>query len=317
VEIRALTAAEAPEVAELMNRYERFWALPTLTPVQEVEDDFGEPFIALNLDTRGYWLEGTLVAYGIVWHRPSGEREERVILYGIVDPDYRGQGIGRNLLAWQIERGTESLVECDPALPWYLRTAEFDWIEDNKRLYRRFGIEPVRYIREMLRALDGHVVPRKPDGVEIIVWDRSLDKRTRLALNETFEDHWGSTPMDPEAFAHFIERSAVRLDLSFQAVDGDEVVGYSINGFSPDDEKVTGRRDGWVRSIGVRRPWRGRGVASALLEHSFNAFLEAGMTHSILGVDTENPTGAFGVYERLGYEPRHGMIISQREVTPT
>lgn len=317
MEIRPLTVAQAPEVVDLMNRYERFWALPMLTPVQEVEDDFGEPFIDLNLDTRGYWLEDALVAYGMVWHRPSGEREERVLLQGMVDPDYRGQGIGRHLLGWEVERGAESLADCDPEIPWYLRTAEFDWIEDNQRLYRRFGIEPVRYMSEMLRAINGPVVVRRAEGVEIIPWDRTLDEKTRLAMNETFADHWGSTPMDTEAFAHFIERSAVRLDISFQAVDGDQVVGYSINGFFPDDEKMTGRREGWVRSLGVRRPWRSRGVASALLEHSFNAFFEAGMSHSILGVDMENPTGALGVYERLGYEPLHGTIISQREVTPS
>jgi GNAT superfamily N-acetyltransferase len=110
-------------------------------------------------------------------------------------------------------------------------------------------------------------------------------------------------------------RASVRLDLSFQAVDGDEVVGYALNAFFPDDEEVTGRRDGWVESLGVRRPWRGRGVASALLEHSFNAFLYAGMTHSMLGVDTENPTGAFRVYENVGYEPLHTMVLSQREVS--
>jgi GNAT superfamily N-acetyltransferase len=298
-----------------MNRFERFWGLPLLTPAQEVVDDLSEPFMDLEVDTRGYWLEGRMVGYGMVWHRPSGEREERALLYGAVDPDLRGQGIGRDILAWQVERGSESLAGSDPSLPWYLRTAEFEWIEDNHRLYRRFGFEPVRYIKEMIRALEEPVEPRSPESVEIIPWDRSLDEGTRLAMNEAFADHWGSTPMDAEAFGHFIERSAVRLDLSFQAVDGDEVVGYSLNGFFPDDEEATGRREGWVRSLGVRRPWRGRGVASALLEHSFNAFLDAGMTHSILGVDTENPTGAFGVYERLGYEPLHGTIISQRSVT--
>jgi ribosomal protein S18 acetylase RimI-like enzyme len=316
VDVRPLSLADAPEVADLMNRFERFWELPLLTPTQEVVDDLSEPFVDPDLDTRGYWLDGRMLGSGIVWHRPSGEREERVLLLGLVDPDFRGQGIGRDLLGWQVERGTEKLAGCDPTLPWFLRTSEFDWIEDNFRLYRRFGIEPVRFIKEMIRPLDEPVVPRRPEGVEIIPWDRTRDERARLALNESFADHWGSTPMDQVAFAYFVERSAVRLDLSFLAVDGDEVVGYSLNGFHPDDEKVTGRREGWVRSLGVRRAWRGRGVASALLEHSFNAFLDAGMTHSMLGVDADNPTGAFGVYERLGYEPLHGSIISQRRVLP-
>ena len=120
--------------------------------------------------------------------------------------------------------------------------------------------------------------------------------------------------MDEDSFRHLIERNAIRLDLSFQAVAGSEVVGYALNGFFPDDEQVTGRREGWVRSLGVKRAWRGRGVASALLENSFNAFLDAGLTHSMLGVDTENTTGAFGLYEGLGYEVLHGTVITQLEV---
>jgi mycothiol synthase len=314
MDIRPLTMGDAPAIADLINRFERFWELPVLTPASEVEDDFGEPFVDPELDTRGYWLQGSLVGYGLVWHRPSGSREERAILIGVVDPDYRGQGIGRHLIDWQIERGRESLSSCHASLPWYIRTQEFDWIEDSFRLYRRFGLEPVRFIKEMIRPLDAPVVPRSVDGVEILLWDRSLDGGTRAALNEAFGDHWGSTRIDEDSFQHLIQRNAIRLDLSFQAVSGGEVVGYCLNGFFPDDEKVTGRREGWVRSLGVKRAWRGRGVASALLENSFNAFLGAGLTHSMLGVDTENPTGALGLYEGLGYHELHGTVISQLDV---
>ncbi len=314
MDIRPLTLEDAPAVADLINRHERFWDLPALTPASEVEEDFNEPFVEPHLDTRGYWLEGNLVGYGLVWHRVSGAREERAILQGVVDPDFRGQGIGRHLLGWQIERGRESVSTCDPTLPWYIRTWNFDWVEDSFRLYRRLGLEPVRFMKEMIRPLTTSVVPRSPDGVEIVLWERSHDEGTREALNEAFGDHWGSTRMDEESFQHMIERKAIRLDLSFQAVAGSEVVGYSLNGFFPNDEQVTGRRDGWVRSLGVKRAWRGRGVASALLESSFNAFLDAGFTHSMLGVDSENPTGAFGLYEGLGYEVLYGTVISQLEV---
>jgi mycothiol synthase len=315
MDIRPLTLADAPEVADLMNRFERFWDLPIATPESEIEDDFNESFIDLDLDTRGYWLEGKLVAHGMVWHRPSGEREERVILLGEVDPDFRGQGIGRHLLGWQIERGKESLSGCDPALPWYLRTSEWEWVEDTHRLHRRLDLNPVRFIKEMIRPLDKPVVPRSTEGIEIVAWDRSLDEGARQAMNEAFADHWGSTPMDAENFNYRLGRTATRLDLSFLAVAGEEVVGYAMNGHYPDDEEVTGRREGCVESLGVKRAWRGRGAASALIETSFNAFLDAGMTHSMLGVDSENPTGAFGLYEKLGYEVLHGMVISELEVS--
>ena len=317
MDIRPLTMEDAPAVADLVNRFERFWELPAATPTSEIEDDFNEPFVDLDLDTRGYWLEDALVGYGLIWHRPSGITEERAIVLGVVDPEYRGQGIGRHLLGWQIERARESLSTCDPSLPWYIRTREFDWIDDSLRLYRRFGLEPVRFMKEMIRPLASAVTPREPEGVDIVRWDRSREEGTRETLNEAFADHWGSTSMDGESFQHLVERRAIRLDLSFQAVAGHEVVGFSLNGFFPEDEQATGRREGWVRSLGVKRAWRGRGVASALLENSFNAFLEAGMTHSMLGVDSENPTGAFGLYEGLGYEVLYGTVITQMEVDHT
>ena len=67
-----------------------------------------------------------------------------------------------------------------------------------------------------------------------------------------------------------LEAEGSRLDLSFLALAGGEVVGVCLNAVYPEDEKVTGRREGWVMSLGVRRPWRGKGLAKALLATSFN-----------------------------------------------
>lgn len=316
MDTRALTLADASEVTELINRFERFWDLPLVTPVAQIEDDFTEPFVDLDLDSRGYWLDDRMVAYGLVWHRPSGERLERAYLQGVVDPGLRGQGIGRHLLEWEIHRARGSLSNCDPSIPWYIRADEWEWVEDAHRLYRRFGLEPVRYIKEMIRPLDSHVEVRVPDGVEIIVWDRARDEEARAAQNEAFSDHWGSTPSDAVSFQHRLEGQGNRLDLSFQALADDEVIGMCLNAIYPDDEAVTRRREGWVESLGVKRAWRGRGIASALLATSFNAFLGAGMTHSMIAVDAANPTGAFHLYESMGYEVLHGTITSESEVRP-
>jgi ribosomal protein S18 acetylase RimI-like enzyme len=68
-------------------------------------------------------------------------------------------------------------------------------------------------------------------------------------------------------------------------------------------------------SLGVKRPWRGRGLASALLAASFNVFQEAGMTHSMLAVDSENPTGALRLYQKMGYEVIRGSITSELDVS--
>jgi mycothiol synthase len=63
---------------------------------------------------------------------------------------------------------------------------------------------------------------------------------------------------------------------------------------------------GWVHTIGVRRPWRGRGIGESLLRHSLAAFAARGLTKAGLGVDSENETGATRLYERVG------MRVSRR-----
>ena len=59
---------------------------------------------------------------------------------------------------------------------------------------------------------------------------------------------------------------------------------------------------GWLEHISVRRPWRRRGLARAISAMAMRRVRDAGMEDAMLGVDSENPTGALGLYEDLGFE---------------
>jgi ribosomal protein S18 acetylase RimI-like enzyme len=50
----------------------------------------------------------------------------------------------------------------------------------------------------------------------------------------------------------------------------------------------------------VRKPWRGRGLALALLLEEFARFHARGCDDVYLFVDAENPTGAVRLYEKAG-----------------
>jgi ribosomal protein S18 acetylase RimI-like enzyme len=76
-----------------------------------------------------------------------------------------------------------------------------------------------------------------------------------------------------------------------------------MNFIYPAENKTLGQRRGWLDHVSVRRPWRRRGLASALIAESLRAIADAGMTDAALGVDAENPTGALRVYESLGFRP--------------
>jgi ribosomal protein S18 acetylase RimI-like enzyme len=62
------------------------------------------------------------------------------------------------------------------------------------------------------------------------------------------------------------------------------------------------RKWGWTERIFVRKPWRKRGIAKALIAKSLIVLREQGMEAGALGVDTENPSGALKLYESMGYE---------------
>ncbi len=315
MDIRPVTLEDAPGLHALTRRWEVFWDAPLVTPLHEIEEELTAPFMDLDRHTRAYFEGDRMVAYGRIWYRPGGGIQERAYIQGFVDPEYRGRGIGRELMAWQVDRGTEILRSVEADVPRFLRADEWEWVEENHRMYRRFGLEVVRYFTEMVKKLDDEMVSVDPiQGVDIVPYDRSMDRSVLDALNSSFADHWGSTPTDMEAFQHRLDGAGTRLDLSFLALHGEEVVGVCLNAHFPEDEELLGRRDGWVESLGVVQQWRGRGIAKALLNTSFNAFRGAGLTHSMLGVDTENPNKALDLYRGLGYEPTHRSITSQIEV---
>jgi mycothiol synthase len=314
LELRPVSIDDAPTIHALIRSAEVHDRFPLVTNLAEVEEYFAEPHFDPEHDARLALVDGEPAGWGRIWHAPSGEREERAYLSGTVDPRHRGKGVGTAVLEWQIERGTERLRAHPGDLPRHLRTIEYDWVSDALDLYRRHGFQEVRWMEELLRGLDAIPEVDSPDGVAIVAWNRAHDEAARVVKNTAFADHWGSTPTDAATWATWLEGHGTRLDLSFLALAGEEVVGYCLNEHYPDDEELLGRRDGWIGSLGVLREWRKRGVASALVVRSLRAFAGEGFTHASIGVDSDNPTGAAGLYRALGFEPQTRSITFQRTV---
>jgi mycothiol synthase len=75
-----------------------------------------------------------------------------------------------------------------------------------------------------------------------------------------------------------------------------------LNFVDEDENRKMGRKRGYTEDICVRRPWRKRGLASALIAASIHMFHEMGYEETALGVDVDNPSGALGLYESFGYQ---------------
>jgi mycothiol synthase len=312
--LRPARPDDAVALHRLVRRIEVGDGLPLVTPLEELEEWATDPHLSLAADTRVAEEADEIVGYGRLWFRGGDGDIARVFLLGGVDPAARGRGLGRAIFGWQLARAREILSLEPPHRRRHLRTQAYDFERGAIALYERHGLRPIRTVEELLRPLDELPPPVAIAGVEIRPWDPARNAAALAVYNDGFGGTASTTALDDAAWAHHLASAGMRLDLSRMAWAGERLVGIALNECFPDDETVTGRRDGWIRHLATLRDHRGRGVGAALLRDSFVAFRAAGLTHAILGVDSDNPTGASRLYERVGFRPLQRSVQHQLEL---
>ncbi|WIB67685.1 GNAT family N-acetyltransferase [Curtobacterium sp. MCBD17_035] len=233
---------------------------------------------------------------------PGRETMLRVLLLGAVHPDVRGQGIGRRVLAWQLGRGRQLLAASELTVPGMLELAAAEG-SGPLRLAARAGLVPLRYWLELERDLADPIPERAvPDGFVLRPSVESDVEAIRIARNDAFRDHWGSQSTPAEDWARRFHEDTFRFDLSYVVVDGSGVVvAFSVTEVDPDAFAARGGSHAYVDYVGVVRDHRGRGLAPLVLGATMRAAQRAGLDHVVLDVDAENPSGALGLYERMGF----------------
>ena len=275
-----------------------------MTIREELEEDFEHSYVDLARDTAvAFDADGRVLAWGLVLEPPGQETLVREILAGGVRPSERGRGLGRVLLRWQMDRGTERLAASDRTLPGWLMTFVDKRVDAAERLFVRSGLSASRYFLELRRDLAEPVPTIALDPqLTLVPFSAELSEATRVARNESFRDHWGSQPMTDEQWVSFTGRSTFRPDLSFLAVaDDGTIAGFVLSSVSEADWPGQGFSSAYLDLVGVTRQWRKRGVAAALLAHTLEAVKAAGLEKAVLDVDSDSPTGALGLYTRVGF----------------
>lgn len=305
--LRPFESDDVEQLTSLINAASIADDIPIQMSQTEVVAMLGHPGVDPQDDVRLAVNDGEIVGYSMVTHRPSVERENQAVVNGVVAALYRTQGIGTELFEWGLSRATEKLRSAAPGLPRFIRVFAYDWQEDLLAFYAKHRLGPVRYYDEMVLPLGELAVVKAGDfDVEVFSLDRSDE--ARIAHNLSFADHWGSVPVDAESWKHWMMEATTRLEMTYLAVTGGTVIGVLVSEHYPEDERLRGRREGWIAALATVSGWRNRGVASALISTACNAYIDAGFTHAALGVDIENPTGATGLYSHLGF------VSQRREV---
>jgi mycothiol synthase len=229
---------------------------------------------------------------------------DRVLAEGAVVPAARGHGLGRRLLAWSEERAAIRHRERHPDVPGATCVVVHEKNAGKQALVRAAGFEPARWEYVMARALADPLpdIPAPPPGLAVAPYARDRHEAVRRAHCEAFADHWGATPPDALRWSRwFTGARAFQPEVSWLMPDGEEVAAYLLTYFWEADAAATGVREAFVGQLGVRPAWRRHGIGGLFLATALQSYRAAGYERSVLTVDTENPTGALGLYERAGF----------------
>lgn len=329
---RPLTRSDAPAILGILTAIEAAEPVDEYWSLDEVEEWLTKPGVDLPLASVGVLDGSRLVAFELVYaSAPSAAFKATVV--GGVHPEFGRRGIGTTLLQHAAEQA-ELLREADDVTkPGELRI----WVDAERRstlaLAQATGFETWRYFSRMRLRLDavdatedGAARDRPsgdgrsdehPAGVSIRRYLPEDDEAVRKASNASFADHWGSVPLDTARWrAEYADSSGFLPAHSFVATPADDperVVGFLLAGETVGEAAARGYRTGVLDRIGTVRAYRGRGLASSLIDRSLADLRTAGFQLAELWVDSASPTGAGRIYERAGFRAvARTMLVGRR-----
>jgi mycothiol synthase len=289
-------------IATAANRADGVEERPTLDGLRNWVAHPSRTFVA-ERDVVVASADGEPIGYGWTSWVDTTDGTRDYATRGYVHPDWRRRGVGTAILRRNEAhlRGLAAGHETD-------RPRMFTGFAPERRpgavaLLEANGYQPVRYFFDMVRpTLDEIEVPELPGGIEIRpVSGRQQMRQLFDADVEAFLDHWGGFDATEAAFEQWFTDPDYDPSLFVVAWDGDEIAGAVNNVIMEQENEELGRKRGLLDSVFVRRPWRGRGLGSALVGRSLALLKERGMTSAWLGVDADNPLGALRLYEKAGF----------------
>lgn len=288
-------------IAALINTCEAVDQLDQGTSVEELRQDFADPEFDLTRDLQ-LWVNAPeqLVGYGSLWLPPSSDTQDGFLGFR-VRPDVRSQGIEDQILAWAEARLREKSQAS--GLAANLRAGAREHQADRLALLEAHGFSSVRYFYRMARPLATAIpTPQLPPGYQVQALHSSQVEAWVELFNQTFIDHWNFHPLTVEQRQHWLTDPDYEPGLDLVALDPEGTfAAFCLGSIYSQDNRRTGRHEGWIADLGTRRGFRQQGLGRAMLLTGLQHLKAKGVATALLGVDAENPSGALRLYESVGF----------------
>lgn len=301
-DFRPALPEDIPAIAELLNLYwEPLIGVPKITPAD----------LAVRFSVPGFDLAGSvrLMAspagklVGVIQVQDVDNPPVHPGALGAVHPEYEHRGLGTALIAWAENRARQAVARVPDGLRVTLGMSAVPTHLPTVRLFERMGLQAVRHSFLMVKDLsEPSPQPSWPDGIALRTFAENPNLRAFYrATTEAFLDHWGTIEGDEDErvarWQHRLEHDKkIDPSLWFMLMDGAEIAATARCAPAAGADQDMG----FVETLGVRRPWRRRGLALNLLYHIFVEFARRGKQRVALGVDASSLTGATRLYEKAG-----------------
>ncbi|NCV87103.1 MAG: GNAT family N-acetyltransferase [Oxalobacteraceae bacterium] len=338
--LRHATSADLPALAELLTKIFTHDQIPIVQTAEELEEEFSTESSRIDHDVMVVEINSKIVGLAYTVFLPSEIKEERCYIFGGVSPESRQLGVGAALMSWAVDHGEKLLQSTGRTLPKFLRSEVSQSNDSAARLFARFAMKPVRYEEDLIFDLaeltpaPTHAPSPAPApapltqphaNYSIIPWATERNSEALIVKNLAFHDHWGSTPTSQEHWQQLVHGSTGRPEDSFFAVTpassnpsapnpADKIIGLLLTHRHASDDDLLGKKIAWVDKLCTLAEYRNQSVAKNLIAAALAKYKSLGLTHAALTVDTQNPTGAYGLYSAIGFKFFRGKTTFERQL---
>ncbi|GEM_PF-272661 len=275
--------------------------------IDDVKEEVTDPRFNVETSTRCIFdPEGRMIAQAMVFD--TSAIPVRVFMVMDIHTEHRGRGLEHAMMTWAEARARQAIEKCPPEAKVTLELWSFAADKQRIATMEEYGFEKARFFYRMKIHFDdtNPTVPALPEGFHIRAFNypEELTVYAEARLN-SFQDHWGFVVQPIERVIEDLRKwydndSKFDSSLCYFVIDSSN---GAIAAFSMCRIEEWGEpNQGYVTTLGTTRAYRGKGLALAVLRHSFAGIWERGKRKMTLHVDGASLTGAVRLYEKAGME---------------